>query len=130
MTVALKRRQTGQPAVDRTASPARALLSYNLLRAALLAACLGLGYVAGLRGLLLIVAALLVSGVLSWFLLTRQRVSMGAAIEQSVARGRARMAARTAAEDAYADDVARQREPHTSDSRSADPHPAEPPALS
>ena len=107
MAVALKRQQIGQQGGDSTPSPARALLSYNLLRAGLLAGCLGVGYLAGLRGLLLIVVALLASGVLSWFLLTRQRVGMGLAIERSVERGRARMAARTAAEDAYADDVAR-----------------------
>lgn len=105
--MALKRQQIGQPLGNQAPSPARALLSYNLLRLVLLAACLGVGYLAGLRGLLLIIAALLVSGVLSWFLLARQRVSMGVAIERSVERGRARMAARTAAEDAYADELAR-----------------------
>jgi hypothetical protein len=108
VAVALKRRQIGQQSGDPTPSPARALLSYNLLRAALLAGCLGIGYLAGLSGLVLIVVALLVSGVLSWFLLTRQRVGMGLAIERSVERGRARMAARTAAEDAYADEMARE----------------------
>jgi hypothetical protein len=92
------------------ASPARALLTYNLARAGLLAACLGLGWLAGLRGLLLIVIALLASGALSWFLLAAQRVNMGAAIERTVGRSRDRMAARTAAEDAYADDLERHQQ--------------------
>lgn len=82
------------------------MLVYNLWRLGLLAVCLGLGWVAGLRGALLIVAALLVSGLLSWFLLQRQRVAMGMAVERTVERSRVRMSARTAAEDAYADAVA------------------------
>lgn len=85
------------------ASPSKALLVYNVLRLLLLAACLGLGYLAGLRGLVLIVAALAVSGVLSWFLLARQRIGMGVAVERAIERGRVKMAERTAAEDAYAD---------------------------
>jgi hypothetical protein len=69
----------------------------------LLVGCLGIGWLAGLRGVGLIVASLLVSGVLSWFLLRRQRIGMGVAVEQTVARSRARLAERTAREDAYVD---------------------------
>lgn len=83
------------------------MLIYNLWRLVLLACCLGIGFLAGLRGFVLIVVALFVSGVLSWFVLGRQRVNMGVAIERTVERGRARMAARTAAEDAVADEIAR-----------------------
>lgn len=86
------------------------MLSYNLARGALLAACLGLGWLAGLRGLLLIVVALLVSGALSWFLLARERMNMGVAIERTVGRSRERLASRTAAEDAYVDELERQRQ--------------------
>jgi hypothetical protein len=107
MFVARRGPQIGPPIEDRSTGSARALLSYNLLRAALLAGCLGIGWLAGLRGLWLIIVALLASGVLSFFLLAGQRVRMGIAIEQSVVRGRARMAARTAAEDEYADELAR-----------------------
>lgn len=81
------------------------MLAYNASRAGLLVLCLGLGYVAGLRSALLIVAALLISGVLSWFLLRPQRVAMGLAVERSVARGQRRFAARAAAEDAYVDQL-------------------------
>jgi hypothetical protein len=91
---------TGEPP-----SPGRAILLYNLGRLALLAACLGLGWLAGLQGIWLIVAALLVSGVLSWFVLARQRVRMGLAVEQTVGRRRRHWAERTAAEDRYVDDL-------------------------
>lgn len=86
-----------------SASPSKALLAYNSLRFLLLAACLGIGYLAGLRGLVLIVAALAVSGILSWFLLAKQRMGMGLAVEQAVSRGRTKMADQAAKEDEYAD---------------------------
>jgi Protein of unknown function (DUF4229) len=81
----------------------RAVLTYNLYRLGLLAVCLGIGWLLKLPGLVLIVSALFVSGVLSWFLLGRQRVAMGLAVERTVAKGQARMAARAAAEDGYVD---------------------------
>jgi Protein of unknown function (DUF4229) len=87
----------GQP------SGAKAVLVYNLLRLALLAACAGLSYLVGLRGLYLVAVAFLASGLISWFALKRQRIRMGAAIERTVERGRGKMAERTAIEDAYAD---------------------------
>jgi hypothetical protein len=98
---------------------ARALLVYNAARLLLLAACLGLGYVAGLRGFALIIAALLVSGLLSWFVLAPQRIRAAMAVEQAVAtpagdkvvgpirRRRQAMRDRVAAEDAYAEALQR-----------------------
>jgi Protein of unknown function (DUF4229) len=86
-------------------STARAVFAYNAARFGLFVGCAVLGYVAGLRGVLLIAAALLVSGLLSWFLLARQRMAMGEAVGAAVTRGRSRLAARTAAEDAYAEQV-------------------------
>ncbi len=86
-------------------SGARAVLVYNLMRLGLLAACLALGYLAGLRGLYLVAAAFLVSGAVSWFALKNQRINMGIAIERTVERGRAKATERTAAEDAYAESV-------------------------
>jgi hypothetical protein len=83
----------------------RAVLTYNVYRLGLLAVCLGIGWLIGLPALVLIVSALFVSGVLSWFLLRRQREAMGVAVEATVARGQAKMAARTAAEDGYVDAV-------------------------
>jgi hypothetical protein len=95
--------QTG--AAARQTSGARAVLVYNLLRLGLLTVCLVVGYFAGLHGLYLIAGALLVSGVISWFALSRQRMNMSAAIVRTVERGQSKMAERTAVEDAYADAV-------------------------
>ena len=80
----------------------RALLAYNFWRLLLLAACLGIGMLIGLPGLWLVVSSLLVSGVLSYFLLARQRIAMGVAVETSVNRSRDRFS-RTVDEDAYVD---------------------------
>lgn len=91
------------------ASPSKALLAYNALRAVLLVVCIGLAYLAGLRGVLMIVVGLAVSGILSWFLLAKQRIGMGIAVEQAVTRGRVKLAERTAAEDEYADSLRRQQ---------------------
>jgi hypothetical protein len=81
----------------------RAVVVYSAARLGLLLVCLVLGWLAGLTGLLLIAAAFLASGVLSWFLLQRQRLAMGAAADRSLQRMRDRMTSRTAAEDAYVD---------------------------
>ena len=78
-------------------------MAYNLGRLGLFVGCAVLGYVAGLRGLGLLAAALLVSGLLSWFLLARQRAAMAEAVGGAVTRGRSKLAQRTADEDAYAE---------------------------
>ena len=87
----------------------RAVAVYTLARAGLFVLCLVLGWVAGLTGLLLLVAALLVSGVLSWFLLQRQRLAMSGAVERTVTRARRRLDDGAAAEDAYVDRLEQQR---------------------
>ena len=81
----------------------RAIAVYTAARAGLLLLCLVLGWVAGLSGPVLIIAALLVSGLVSWFLLRRQRIAMGGAVERRVNRMRERIDSRAAAEDAYVD---------------------------
>jgi Protein of unknown function (DUF4229) len=89
----------------RTAS--QAVLIYNVCRLGLLGLCLGLGWLATLRGVLLIVVALAVSGAISWFALRPQRIAMGLAVERTVERSRvhSKLAERTAAEDAYVDSL-------------------------
>jgi uncharacterized membrane protein len=82
---------------------ARAFVVYNALRLGLFAACLGLAALAGLRSILLIAVALLVSGVLAYFLLDRQRRAMAEELAVRVERSRQRLAERTAREDAYVD---------------------------
>jgi hypothetical protein len=94
----------------------RAVLVYTAARLALFAGCLALAWLVGLRGGLMVLVALVVSGVLSLFLLQPQRLAMSGAVERSFARGRARMQARTAAEDAYVDRLHAERSA-TGDSR-------------
>ena len=81
----------------------RAVVVYTAARAGLFALCLALAWVAGLDGLLLLVVALLASGMLSWFLLQRQRLAVGEVVADSVDRARGRLRERTLAEDAYVD---------------------------
>ena len=77
----------------------RATLSYTLLRLALFAAVLGLLALAGARSFLLLALAILISGALSYFLLSRQRSAMSDAISRRVASFRARLDVATRAED-------------------------------
>lgn len=74
-------------------------LRYTGLRLLLFAVSAGVLYLLGLRGLLLAAVALLLSGVLSWFLLSSQRTAMGDRIQQRIARANARIDAATRAED-------------------------------
>ncbi|HTW19804.1 MAG TPA: DUF4229 domain-containing protein [Mycobacteriales bacterium] len=83
----------------------RAALVYNAARAGLLAACLGIGWAIGVPTFPLIIGSLLISGILSWFLLRRPREQLAEAVERTVARGQAKLAARTSAEDGYVEAV-------------------------
>ena len=84
---------------------ARAFLVYNACRLGLFVGCAGLLALAGLRSIVLLAAALLVSGVLSYFLLDRQRRALAEALGDAVDRGRRRIAQRTEREDAYVDEM-------------------------
>jgi len=84
---------------------ARAFLVYNAWRLGVFIACAVLLALAGLRGFVLLAAALLVSGVLSYFLLDRQRRALAEALGNAVDRGRRRMAERAEREDAYVDEM-------------------------
>jgi hypothetical protein len=108
-------------------SPSKALLAYNAWRLLLLLACLGIGALIGLPGLWLVVSSLLVSGVLSLFLLKRQRIAMGMAVESQIERGRRHLAQKTAAEDAYVDALAAQQEREAQETAGASV-PAPPPS--
>ncbi|MBV9291740.1 MAG: DUF4229 domain-containing protein [Frankiales bacterium] len=92
------------------AGSVRAVLVYSVARLLLLAGFVVAGWLVGLTGPLLLVLALLASGVVSLFLLQRQRLAMSATVESSVHRLRERAAARTAAEDAYVDRLQEQSE--------------------
>lgn len=69
----------------------RATLMYTMLRFLLfIVVFIGL-YVAGARSLLLVGLAIVISGVLSYFLLTSQRVAMSGAIVKRVSGFRTRL---------------------------------------
>ncbi|RJK96097.1 DUF4229 domain-containing protein [Vallicoccus soli] len=77
----------------------RAVLVYTALRAALFAACLGVLYVVGARGVLLLVLAVLLSGALSLPLLSRRRDAVSEVVVRRGDRIRARLDEAAAGED-------------------------------
>jgi NADH:ubiquinone oxidoreductase subunit 2 (subunit N) len=77
----------------------RATLAYTAVRFLLFAAAVGLIYLAGARGLLLIALALLVSGAASYVLLSRMRDSMAGSINRRIESVRSRIDQGTRAED-------------------------------
>jgi len=77
----------------------RATLAYTAVRFLLFAAAVGLIYLAGARGLLLIALALLVSGAASYVLLSRMRDSMASSINRRIESVRSRIDQGTRVED-------------------------------
>lgn len=69
----------------------RATLAYTAVRFVLFAVAVGLIYLAGARGLLLIALALLVSGAASYVLLSRMRDSMASSINRRIESARSRI---------------------------------------
>jgi hypothetical protein len=66
----------------------RSVLAYTAARVALVAAAAGVLYLLGARGLLLAGLAVLISGPISFVLLSRQRDSMSAAVMSVARKGR------------------------------------------
>ena len=77
----------------------RATLAYTAVRFVLFAVAVGLIYLAGARGLLLIALALLVSGAASYVLLSRMRDSMASSINRRIESVRSRLDERSRVED-------------------------------
>ena len=77
----------------------RATFAYSAARILLLVVALGLLYVAGARGLLLIGLALVISGIVSFVLLSRQRDAMSGAITSRISSFRERLDSGSRAED-------------------------------
>jgi uncharacterized protein DUF4229 len=77
----------------------RATLAYTALRLGLFVAAFGLLYLAGARSLLLLGGAIVISGLISYFVLNRQRMAMSSAISRRVTSFRERLDAGTKAED-------------------------------
>jgi Protein of unknown function (DUF4229) len=77
----------------------RATLSYTLMRLLLFLASLILVYFAGGRGFLLVALALVISGIISFVVLSRQRDAMSGALSARVRGFRERLEEGTRAED-------------------------------
>lgn len=76
------------------------VLIYSTSRILLFVATTGVFWLVGFRGLLLLAIALLVSGLLSFVLLSGQRDAMSAAVVETGGRLKRRLDDRTTAEDA------------------------------
>jgi hypothetical protein len=98
-------------------------VTYTLLRTALLFAVGALLYLAGLRGVLLLLAALLISGLISLVALRRIRGQASATLAGRLERVRRRMDEATTAEDAW-DDARRGDPPAADDGTGSSPRPA------
>jgi hypothetical protein len=77
----------------------RATLSYTLARLLLFVAALGLMYLAGARGLLLVGLALLISGIISFVVLSQLRDAMSGSITSRISGFRERLDEGSRAED-------------------------------
>ncbi len=77
----------------------RATVAYSSARILLFAATLGVLYLIGARGLLLIGLALVISGTISFVVLSRQRDAMSGAITSRIGGFRRRLDEGTRAED-------------------------------
>jgi hypothetical protein len=81
---------------------------YTASRLGLFAVLFLLFYLAGLRGLVVLLLPLLLSGAASYFLLARQRDAFATALAARATKRTPRVSARTAREDAIADALAEQ----------------------
>jgi hypothetical protein len=77
----------------------RSALAYTSARILLFVAATGVLYLVGARGLLLIALALVVSGIVSFIVLSRQRDAMSAAFTGRIQGFRSRLDAGARAED-------------------------------
>jgi Mn2+/Fe2+ NRAMP family transporter len=77
----------------------RATFAYTAARILIFAAMFGLLYLVGARGLLLLGLALVVSGIISFVVLSRQRDAMSGSIAARIGSFRRRLDEGTRAED-------------------------------
>jgi hypothetical protein len=77
----------------------RATFAYTAARILIFAALFGLLYLIGARGLLLVGLALVISGIVSFVVLSRQRDAMSGAIASRIGNFRERLDEGTRAED-------------------------------
>jgi hypothetical protein len=77
----------------------RATLLYTLLRLGIFAVALGVLYLVGARGIVLLGVAAVISAALSFVILSRQREAMAGSISGRMTRARERLDEGTRAED-------------------------------
>ena len=78
----------------------RTVLIYSLSRLALFAATAGVLFLVGARGFLLLALAILISGVVSFVLLSRQRDAVSSSVTERAGRIQRNLAEGAAREDA------------------------------
>ena len=78
----------------------RATMSYTVLRLAIFVVALGVLYLVGARSFLLIGLAAVVSAIVSFILLARQREAMAGSISRRITNARERLDEGTKVEDA------------------------------
>jgi hypothetical protein len=109
-----------------------AILKYTTLRLLLFVAAAALLYLVGLRGFLLLIVALLVSGMVSLVVLSRSRDDVSSAITHRVSEVNRRIDERAAAEDDLTAEPpqppVRPAEPGQVEPRRAEPHDGERPS--
>lgn len=77
----------------------RAVIVYTLSRLALFAATAGVLFLVGARGFLLLALSILISGVISFVLLSRQRDAVSSSVTERAGRIRESLAEGAARED-------------------------------
>lgn len=93
-------RVLGRPAPGNMLTAMRATMNYTVLRLAIFAVALGLLYLAGARGILLVGLAAVVSAIVSFIVLARWREAMAGSISRRIANARERLDEGTKIEDA------------------------------
>jgi hypothetical protein len=89
------------------------VLRYTTMRLAIFVLALALLWLVRVRGLLLVALALVISGLASYVLLSRQRDAMSVQISAAANRRRQRAAARAAREDDVAEELASEADQHS-----------------
>ena len=93
-------RVPGRPAPGNMLTAMRATMNYTVLRLAIFAVALGLLYLAGARGILLVGLAAVVSAIVSFIVLARWREAMAGSISRRIANARERLDEGAKVEDA------------------------------
>ncbi|MFL6055521.1 MAG: DUF4229 domain-containing protein [Actinoallomurus sp.] len=101
----------------------RSVLIYTLARLALFGATVGVLFLTGARGFLLLALSILISGVISFVLLSRQRDAVSRSVTQRAARMRENLAAGAAHEDAATSEPAAAREDDGAEPAAGSPKP-------